>query len=68
MKCLTTYARYNADTIQGERLVVSHTYTTFDSIEMDAFEKHIRDIFGSGIMMEFEYKEGADHEEDGEEW
>lgn len=55
MKCFTSYARFNADTINGETLVVTQRYTTFDSIEMDAFEDGvIRPRIGSGVVTEFE--------------
>ena len=53
MKCFTSYARFNADTINGERLVITQTYTTFDTQEMDAYEDAIRAKIGSGVMTEF---------------
>lgn len=54
MKCFTSYQRFNADTINGETLVVTHRYTTFDTDEMDAYENNvIRPQIGSGVMMEF---------------
>lgn len=62
MKCFTSYARLNADTINGETLVVTSRYTTFDIQEMDAFEKNlVRKTIGSGVMTEFEMlKESSD--------
>lgn len=62
MKCFTSYARRDADTINGETLVVTSRYTTFDSMEMDAFEDGvIRPTIGSGVMTEFEFpKESSD--------
>ena len=62
MKCFTSYARFNADTINGETLVVTSRYTTFDTQEMDAFEnEYIRKTIGSGVMTEFEFpKESSD--------
>ena len=54
MKCFTSYARFNADTINGETLIVTQRYTTFDTQEMDAYENDvIRPRVGSGVMMEF---------------
>lgn len=54
MKCFTSYARFNADTINGEALVVTQRYTTFDKMEMDAYENDvIRPTIGSGVMTEF---------------
>ena len=52
MKCFTSYSRFNADTINGETLVVSQRYTTFDKDEMDAFEESIRNTIGYGVMTE----------------
>ena len=53
MKCFTNYSRRNPDTINGEILVVTQKYTTFDSEEMNRFEKSIRQTIGSGVMSEF---------------
>ena len=63
MKCFTSYARFNPDTIQGERLVVTYNYSTFDTEEMDSFEEAIRNTIGSGIRTEFEFKEQGDANE-----
>ena len=52
MKCFTNYQRLNADTINGETLVVSTRYTTFDTEEMDAFEETLRRTIGYGVMTE----------------
>ena len=54
MKCHIDFSRLNADTINGERLIVTYTYSTFDSIEMDKFEQDTRENIGSGISFEFE--------------
>lgn len=54
MKCHIDFSRLNADTISGERLIVTYTYSTFDSIEMDKFEEGTRENIGSGITLEFE--------------
>lgn len=52
MKCFTSYQRLNPDTINGETLVVTQRYTTFDTQEMDAFENSLRATIGSGIVAE----------------
>ena len=54
MKSFTSYRRVNADTINGEKLIVSTIYTTFDSEEMEKFEESIRNTIKSGIMVEYE--------------
>ena len=64
MKCFTSYQRFNADTINGETLVVTQRYTTFDTQEMDAYENDvIRPRVGSGVMMEFEPQESEEQTE-----
>ena len=66
MKCFTSYARFNADTINGETLVITQRYTTFDKQEMDAYEENIvRKTIGSGVITELEMpKESTDELQD----
>ena len=54
MKCNVSFSRVNADTIVGERLIITYIYSTFDSIEMDKFEQATRENIGSGFSIEFE--------------
>ena len=54
MKCFIKYQRFNADTLQGERIVVSQTYTTFDNDEMDRFEDYLINTIGMGISVEYD--------------
>ena len=58
MKCLISFERKEPDTIVGEKLVLKHTYTTFDKEEMDMLEKSFWDQYHSGIMAEFDIKKG----------
>ena len=60
MKCFTSYTRYEPDTVNGHKLVISHIYTTFNQQEMDAWEKECKECIGSGIMTDFE--EGSEQE------
>ena len=61
MKCFTSYARFNPDTLNGETLIVTQRYTTFDKDEMDAYENNvIRPQIGSGVILEFEPQERSD--------
>lgn len=53
MKCFTSYQRLNADTINGETLVVTQRYTTFDKQVMDDLEESIRAAIGYGVMTEY---------------
>ena len=52
MKCFISYQRLQADTINGETLVVYMRYTTFDPNEMNKFEENIRNTIGYGVMTE----------------
>ena len=61
MKCFTSYARFNPDTLNGETLIVTQRYTTFDKDEMDAYENNvIRPQIGSGVILEFEPQESEE--------
>lgn len=53
MKCFTSYRRVDADTINGEKLIVSTIYTTFDSEEMEKLEESIRNTIKSGVVIEY---------------
>ena len=53
MKCFTSYRRVNADTINGEKLIISTIYTTFDSEEMGKLEESIRNTIKNGVMVEY---------------
>ena len=63
MKCLITYSRLNADTISGERIIVTQTYSTFDSEEMDRLEDYLRGNIASGIMTEYDIDKCIENEE-----
>ena len=52
MKCFTSYKRCSADTINGESIIVSTRYSTFDKQEMDTFEGNLKQTIGSGVMTE----------------
>ena len=59
MKLLQTYQRYNADTINGETLVMTYRFTTFDVDEMNKFEEDMQEQIGGGRMYEFDpYNKG----------
>lgn len=65
MKCLITYSRFNADTISGERIIVTQTYSTFDSEEMDRLEDYLRQSIASGIMTEYDIDKCIENEKGG---
>ena len=57
MRSYTSYQRLVSDTIDGEILVVTTRYTTFDKAEMDVVEEIMRRTIGSGVMTEIEAEE-----------
>ena len=62
MKCFTTYKRRNTDTANGEMLVITQRYTTFDTQEMEVFENIVRATIGSGVVTEVE-PQGSEEKE-----
>lgn len=55
MKCFTSYERHNPNTVNGETIVVTQVYSSFDKKEMDALENDLRLSIGDGVKMEFKY-------------
>ena len=62
MKCHISYRREEPDTINGEKLILTHYYTTFDIEEMDALEQGFRDQYGSGVIAEFDMPKARKNE------
>ena len=56
MKCFTQYTRLSPDTINGEKLVVTATYSSFDKSEIDELEKKLNDTIAFGIQADVELK------------
>ena len=54
MKCFISYRRANADTINGEALIVSQRYSTFDKAEMDRLEDYLKSSMGCGVSVEYD--------------
>ena len=69
MKCFTSYARYNPNTVRGETIVVTQVYSSFDKKEMDILENDLRLSIGDGVNMDFKYvaKEESAEMEGGED-
>ena len=63
MKCFIGYSRLNTDTISGERIIVTQTYSTFDTAEMDRFEDYLRKNIASGISVEYDIDKCMENEE-----
>ena len=55
MKCFTSYERHNPNTVNGETIVVTQVYSSFDKKEMDVLENDLRLSIGDGVKMEFKY-------------
>lgn len=54
MKCLTQYRRELPDTVNGEKITVTTTYSSFDIEEIDNLERQLREKIQSGIIYELE--------------
>lgn len=55
MKCFTSYERHNPNTVNGETIVVTQVYSSFDKKEIDVLENDLRLSIGDGVKMEFKY-------------
>ena len=55
MKCFTYYERHNPNTVNGETIVVTQIYSSFDKEEMDVLENDLRLSIGDGVNMDFKY-------------
>ena len=66
MKCFTSYERHNPNTVNGETIVVTQIYSSFDKEEMDVLENDLRLSIGDGVNMDFKYvakeKSGGENE------
>lgn len=52
MKCVTTYHRNLADTINGESITITQTYSSPDKADIDLLEKWMKESIGSGVISE----------------
>lgn len=48
MESMINYQRLNPDTVNGEMLVITITFSTFNYEEMNEFEKSIKEKLGYG--------------------
>ena len=52
MKLQTTFRRLNPNTINGEQLVVTFHYYSYDKREIDLLEKDFREQLGDGTIVD----------------
>ena len=64
MKCFISYQRANADTINGETLIVSQRYSTFDKAEMDRLEDYLKSSMGCGVSVEYDIDKCIENEKE----
>ena len=50
MKCFTQYTRGNPNTINGEQLIVTAIYSSFNKEEIDALEKKLSETIAFGVL------------------
>ena len=54
MKVYVKYERKPGDTINGEMIVVTNIYSTFDVEEMNRYEKILKDNIGYGLQYDMD--------------
>ena len=64
MRCFISYRRDNADTINGETLIVSQRYSTFNKAEMDRLEDYLKSSIGCGITVEYDIDKCIENEKE----
>ena len=52
MKCFTQYRRELADTVNGEKIIVTTIYSSFDKEEIDNLEEQLKEKIQSGLIYE----------------
>lgn len=52
MKLFTQYKRENPDTIVGEKITITQTYSSFNQEEIDKLEQECKEHIGNGLMTE----------------
>lgn len=54
MKCVTHYEHKQANTTNGQYIIVTSIYSSFDENEINALEEKLKDTIGSGVVSEFD--------------
>lgn len=54
MKVNVRYERKPGNTVNGEIIVIINTYSTFDTAEMDRYEKLLKEHIGSGVQYDMD--------------
>lgn len=57
MTSFTQFQRCEPDTISGEKIILTQTFSSFDKQEIDRLEKMLRETIGSGRITEYKGKE-----------
>ena len=59
MECFTQYTRSNPDTVNGYKIIVTQTYTSFNEKDIDMLEEQFKQSIGNGIRMTFNKDENV---------
>ena len=54
MRISIGFRRGEPDTILGEKLTLTYTYSSYDASEIDEIEKKLREQFGDGMFLNTE--------------
>lgn len=59
MKVSISWRRDKPDSVNGEKLIVTQTYSSFNQAEINSMEQTLRLQYGNGVVAEYEaVKEG----------
>lgn len=59
MRVYTTWRRLKSDTINGDGLMVTTIYTSYDKTEIDALEEKAKEQVGTGLIYEAKTEPGG---------
>ena len=54
MKVNVRYERKPGDTVNGEMIIITNIYSTFDTAEMDRYENILKEHIGSGVQYDMD--------------
>ena len=61
MKVSISWRRDKPDSVNGEKLIVTQTYSSFNQAEINSMERTLQLQYGNGVVAEYEaVKEGEE--------
>lgn len=53
MQVFISYKRLNPDTVAGDAIIITQTFSSFDKAEIDELEKKLKESIKSGLLYEY---------------